>query len=186
MWKSHLRWALLFVVILNKMTSIKNEMQAMCLFVADDLAVTVIPNSNHEFLMSSEDVGRGYGIAACTIRRHIQLHSDEFTEGIHYLRSVQILNTSAQMHPQKVFWTKAGVIRLGFFIKSERAKLFRDWAEQLILAFVGHKQPSLPAVIKRKHNRLTQERIIDILADVCLIENRELRERIANKIMGVN
>ncbi len=30
-------------------------------------------------------------------------------------------------------WTKRGIIRLGFFIKSNRAKQFRDWAEDLII-----------------------------------------------------
>ncbi len=40
---------------------------------------------------------------------------------------------------RKLFWTKRGVIRLGFFIKSERAKKFRDWAEDLILNSIEQK-----------------------------------------------
>lgn len=172
-------------------------MQAMSLNVTDELSVTIIPNSEYEFLISTKDVATGYGISPGTIRNHLSNNRDELLDGIHYLKGVQNLDTLAtkgvaksntlmNTQPHQVFWTKAGVIRLGFFIKSERAKLFRDWAEQLILAVVGHKQPLLPAVTKRKHNRLTAERIIDILSDVCLIENRELRERIANKITGGN
>lgn len=161
-------------------------MQAMSLNVTDELSVTIIPNSEYEFLISTKDVAAGYGVSTGTVRRHSQEHLRELIEGQHFIKGVQNLNTLANAQPHKVFWTKAGVIRLGFFIKSERAKLFRDWAEQLILAVVGHKQPLLPAVTKRKHNRLTAERIIDILSDVCLIENRELRERIANKITGGN
>lgn len=173
----------------------KNENQAMSLNVTDELSVTIIPNSEYEFLISTKDVAAGYGVSTGTVRRHSQEHLGELIEGQHFIKGVQNLNTLAtkgvnitdtlpNAQPHQVFWTKAGVIRLGFFIKSERAKLFRDWAEQLILAVVGHKQPLLPAVTKRKHNRLTAERIIDILSDVCLIENRELRERIANKITG--
>ena len=40
----------------------------------------------------------------------------------------------------------------------------------------------LPA--PRKHNRLTAERMIDILADVCQIEDKELRLSLTNKLMG--
>lgn len=140
------------------MTSIKNELQVMNLSVTDGLSVTIIPNSECEFLMATDDVANGYGISSSTIRRHVHEHGDELIEGQHFMRGVRNLHTCPQASAQKIFWTKAGVIRLGFFIKSERAKLFRDWAEQLILAVVGHKQPLLPAVTKRKHNRLTAER----------------------------
>lgn len=160
-------------------------MQVINLAVTDELSVSIIPNSVHEFLIPTKDVAAGYGINPSTLRTHFHRHSDEFTEGVHFLVNVTISNGDTKGgFTRTTMWTKAGVIRLGFFIKSERAKLFRDWAEQLILAVVGHKQPTLPAVSKRKHNRLTAERIIDILSDVCLIENRELRERIANKITG--
>lgn len=168
----------------------------MSLNVTDGLSVTIIPNSEHEFLIPTKDVALGYGINPSTLRSHFHTYKDEFTEGQHYVRGVaksntlatkgvHILDTLVNAQPHQVFWTKAGIIRLGFFVKSERAKLFRDWAEGLILAVVGQKQPTLlPAATKRKHNRLTAERIIDILTDVCRIEDRELRERIAFKITG--
>jgi hypothetical protein len=41
----------------------------------------------------------------------------------------------------KIMWTKAGVVRLGFFVKSERAKAFRDWAEALILEVTANHVP---------------------------------------------
>lgn len=86
----------------------------------------------------------------------LTVNAGELIAGKHYVKGVQNMDTLVNAQPHQVFWTKAGVIRLGFFIKSERAKLFRDWAEGLILAVVGQKQPLLlPAIIKRKHNRLT-------------------------------
>lgn len=163
----------------------KNEMQAISLAVTGDLSVTIIPNSEHEFLIPTKDVAVGYGISPETVRSHLRNNKGEFVEGTHVIRTVDILHGAPTGGSTRTtMWTKAGVIRLGFFIKSERAKLFRDWAEQLILAVVGHRQPLLPQTTKRRINRLTPDRIIDILSDVCMIDNKELRERIANKIKG--
>ena len=41
-----------------------------------------------------------------------------------------------------IMWTKRGVIRLGMFIRSERARKFRDAAEDLILKHVSATRPS--------------------------------------------
>jgi len=79
---------------------------------------------------------------------------------------------------------------LGFFIKSERAKLFRDWAEELIIKLEEQRdlfnEPIAPYRLpaKRNHNRITQDRLVDLLADVCQIEDKELRMSITNKLMG--
>lgn len=170
-------------ILILDMTVNKNE-QTLSLTVTEGLTVTILPNSSHEYLMTTLDVAAGYGVSKGTIRMHQLTHHDELIEGKHYIKGVNITDTLINAQPSKVFWTKAGVIRLGFFIKSERAKLFRDWAEQLILAVVGHKQPLLPEIAKRRINRLTPDRIIDILSDVCLIEDKNLRERIATKIKG--
>lgn len=170
-------------ILILDMTVNKNE-QTLSLTVTEGLTVTILPDPIHEFLMTTKDVASGYGICQGTIRDHRHRNQNEFVEGEHFVRGVGFSDTCPQALSQKVFWTKAGVIRLGFFIKSERAKLFRDWAEQLILAVVGHKQPLLPEITKRRINRLTPDRIIDILSDVCLIEDKNLRERIATKIKG--
>jgi hypothetical protein len=42
-------------------------------------------------------------------------------------------NTLSNLQPHQTFWTKRGIIRLGFFVKSDLARLFRDWAEDLIV-----------------------------------------------------
>lgn len=165
------------------MTTVKNA-QALCLPVTEGLTVTVLPSSDHEFLISTRDVATGYGVAPETIRKHSERNAADFTEGTHFVKGVTICHTLTKAQPHQVFWTKAGVVRLGFFIKSERAKLFRDWAEGLILAVMGQKQLVLPMMKPRRINRMTPDRIIDLLSDICLIEDRELRERIANKIKG--
>ncbi len=72
------------------------------------------------------------------------------------------------------------------FIRSERAKLFRDWAEKVILNTLSSEpiKYALPPAPKRKHNRLTQARLLSIMQDVCLIEDQELRIRLSTKLLG--
>lgn len=158
-----------------------NNEQVMHLQVTDGLAVAVIQNPNFEFVMPTKDVALGYGISGGTIRKHQERYKDDFVEGKHFVKGATISHTLPNIQPHAVFWTKAGIIRLGFFIKSERAKLFRDWAESVILNYSA-PAVQLPEVTKRKHNRLTQERMISILADVAKIDDKELRLSLISKL----
>ena len=169
--------------ILFDMTVAKNLAgNLLPITVIDDVTVDVLPNEQYEFLLSTKDVAFGYGVSSYNIRQHKLEHSSELIEGKHYLSGVSIPHAATPGASKGVMWTKAGIIRLGFFIRSERAKLFRDWAENLILNVTECKAVALPA--KRRHNRLTPERVLDIMADVVQIENSELRTRIAAKLMG--
>lgn len=176
------------------MTSKENQ-QLMKLQVTDGLTVAVLQHQAHEFIMPTKDVALGYGVSAGTIRMTQLRHADELIEGKHFIKGVTFCdtptkgvakrNTFSGIQPQAVYWTKSGVVRLGFFIKSERAKMFRDWAEGVILQAIAPELPkNLPTINKRKHNRLTTARLLDIMADVCQIENSELRNRIASKLKG--
>ena len=156
--------------------------------VSDDLEVVVIPNQDHEFLMTTKEVAQAYGISASTIRDHQRLNNDDLKEGRHFVKGVGIFDTLGKnAQPHQVFWTKRGIVRLGFFIKSERAKMFRDWAEDLVIDQLeggNTKQiiQALPEVPKRKHNRLTSDRINDIMKYVCMIEDKSLRMIISEKL----
>jgi hypothetical protein len=99
----------------------KNEKQTMSLQVTEDLKVTVLPNSNHEFLMSSNEVAIGYGVSEHSIRQHKKRQASELTNGKHFVMGVTISHSDPH---NKVYWTKRGIVRLGFFIKSERPKCF--------------------------------------------------------------
>lgn len=160
---------------------VKNS--SLTLPAIDGLTVEIIPNKQHEFLMTTEQVAMAYGIAPVTLRRHRQLHDQELKHGVHYLSIVVTTSTGGC---RKTAYTKQGVIRLGMFIKSERAVRFRDWAEQLILDAVDKKVARDGRMIPthREHNRLTPLRIIDILADVIQIEDHALRQSIAEKLIG--
>lgn len=160
----------------------QQKQQVLNLQVTDGLAVAVIQNPNYEFVMPVKDVALGYGVSAGTIRSAQSRHQDELIEGKHFIKGVAFCNTHIKgLQPHAVYWTKAGVIRLGFFIKSERAKLFRDWAESVILE-VTAPPAQLPPVTKRNHNRLTQARLVDILVDVAKIDDKKIRLSLMQKL----
>ena len=166
------------------MTTNKNVLLPIA--VTEGVTVHVLPDSRHEFLMTTREVAAGYGVTEYTIRQHKLQHPDELLDGKHYTAAVSITNGTNGIPHNALLWTKRGIVRLGFFIRSERARLFRDWAEDLVLAVAeGAAVPAaVPARPTRRINRLTPERVIDLLADVCQIEDKGLRERISKKITG--
>lgn len=56
--------------------------------VAENLIVMVEPNKEHEFLMTTAEVAKGFGINTATLRGHKHEHRDELTEGKHFITSV--------------------------------------------------------------------------------------------------
>lgn len=138
------------------MTNEKNESKAISLKVTEGLKVTVLPNSNHEFLMTTKEVAAGYGISSNTIRGHLSKNPNDFVEGKHYVKGVAISNTlEKNTQPHQIYYTKRGIVRLGFFIKSDRARLFRDWAEDLIINQSDKRQtPTLPITATYTENQL--------------------------------
>jgi hypothetical protein len=166
------------------MSSKKNESKTMSFAVTENLSVGVLPHTQHEFLMSTENVSMGYGINPNSLRSHASRNKDELIKGKHFIKAVEIFNDLPHgVQPQATFWTKRGVVRLGFFIKSERAKMFRNWAEDLVINVTGHKLPALPETPKKRHNRLTTQRLLNIMVDVAKIDDREVRLSITNKLM---
>lgn len=156
--------------------------------VTAELAVNVLPHLEHEFLMTTKEVAKGYGISEYTLRRHKMEHPLELIEGKHFFTAVQILNGEKTIPHNATLWTKRGIVRLGFFIKSKQAISFRDWAEDVIINILENGDnflqpvPVLAAPKKRNHNRLTQDRMISILADVAKIEDSALRLSIISKL----
>lgn len=156
--------------------------------VAENLIVTVRSSKEYEFLMTTAEVAKGFGISTSALRTHKHEHKDELIDQKHFITGVGNTNAFGKQSITTL-WTKRGIVRLGFFIKSERAKLFRDWAEDLVIFTAEHaergQQLSIwPEPEKRKHNRLTQERLVDILADVARIDDKELRLALVEKLVN--
>lgn len=138
-------------------------MKTMHLEIAEGLSVAVIPNPTYEFMLSTDDVSKGYGVSPNTIREHKRRNQDEFKEGVHFLTSTNKSGSrgnrtqNANLETKQIFWTKAGIIRLGFFVKSHQAKMFRNWAEKVILKEMSKPQPDVtmalhPARFKAESN----------------------------------
>jgi len=167
--------------------------------VTEGVTVNVLPNARHEYLMTTKEVANGYGTSDYAVRKQLLRHSEELIEGKHYVTAVEILNGAGTKCPRGLnlphnatLWTKRGVVRLGFFIKSDRAKLFRDWAEELIIKVdeLAAAQGTLllqdPKVLPKKRliNRLDRNRMVRLLAMTAKIDNSELRNGIVNELMG--
>lgn len=102
----------------------------MSLVIFEDTELNLIEDLNNDFLISSKDVAKGYGCSNASIRNHLKNHNQELKEGKHWVKKDVVTNGGMQ---SITHWTKKGVVRLGFFIKSERAEKFRDWAEDYIV-----------------------------------------------------
>ena len=159
--------------------------------VTAELAVNVLPSLEHEFLMTTKEVAHGYGTSEYVIRVSKMRHEGELIEGKHFMiaQDVAVTKCNGDKIPHNaVLWSKRGIVRLGFFIKSKQAILFRDWAEDVIIqtlennATVSQTVLALDVPKKTKHNRLTQERMISILADIAKIDDKEIRLRLISKL----
>ena len=73
---------------------------------------------------STEYVAERYGVSTTAIREHKRLHADEMIEGVHFVIEINKFRKPA------IKWTLRGIIKLGMFIRSEKAKGFRLWAER--------------------------------------------------------
>jgi|GEM_PF-6769982 len=86
-------------------------------------------HSVHQLLLDNASVACGYGVSESSIRQHKSTKSDELVENKHF---ISVSNTDSSGSQSVTYWTARGLIRLGFFIRSERAKKFRDRIEDLI------------------------------------------------------
>lgn len=108
----------------------------------NDNVIELYPDKEHEFVMTYAQVAKGFGCCEGTIRSAKKEHADELIEGKHLITStVGNSNSRKQLQMKKVYWTKRGIVRLGFFLRSERAKQFRDWAEDLIIKQIEKPSP---------------------------------------------
>ena len=97
-------------------------------------AIVAFNNLNLEILeygdtwsLSNKQVADGFGVSESTIRE--QKRMGEYVEGVHFYLSENLTGNAKQ-----TFWTKKGVITLGFKLReTPRTVLFRDWASDFIL-----------------------------------------------------
>ncbi|PJI55219.1 hypothetical protein CTI14_06845 [Methylobacterium radiotolerans] len=111
--------------------------------------VILTPDPAHEFTATTEQVALGYGVSPSTIRDHKANRPEELVEGKHWV--VGVIDTLGGRQ-QVTFWTKRGIVRLGFFIRSARARMFRDMAEDLVIGHLTAAQgPHASALISAEN-----------------------------------
>lgn len=114
----------------------------------EDVDLAVRPSVDHEWLLTNAEVAAGLGVAEEVVRKMKSRRSAELVEGRHFVvddeadNAAQSTVTFRHGGPARTLWTKRGVIRLGFWARSSRAKRFRDWAEDLIIQAEAETQPA--------------------------------------------
>jgi hypothetical protein len=118
----------------------------LMLQVSNDLTVQVTKNSTYEYLMTTTEVAHGYDCSSEAIFMAKKRNPNDLIEGKHFIQgSDNLLGDTPNsllgvgIKPNQLFWTKRGIIRLGFMLTSSRAVLFRDWAEDLIIGKLQSK-----------------------------------------------
>lgn len=113
--------------------------------VVDNELIPVRPSAAHVYVLETALVARGYGVTQAALREHKRNHAAELQEGKHW---ISVRNPVADLRRGVArvitYWTKRGVIRLGFFIRSRRARRFRDAAEDLIVEATTARRGFLP------------------------------------------
>lgn len=108
----------------------------------DGILIPVTPDGAHEWTLSTEQVATGYGVTPQALRMVKQRHADELIADVHF---TSVTNCDAGLQRVETRWTKLGVITLGFFIRSERAKRFRRMAAELLLEVAETGALAMPA-----------------------------------------
>lgn len=70
----------------------KSKDKTISLAVTNDLIVRVIPNENHEFLMTTKQVAAGYGATYHSVKMSKSRHKKELIEGVHFIQAVTKCN----------------------------------------------------------------------------------------------
>ncbi len=97
--------------------------------IKEDFTIMAASHPIHVFILSGKEVAKGYEVSSDNIRKHKSENKAEFIENKHFVvRNPH--NKSGSV--TNIFWTLRGVLRLGFMIKSEAARTFRDWAEDTL------------------------------------------------------
>ncbi len=89
-------------------------------------------------------VAEGFGCSPEAVRSHKTRNRSELQENKHWVKVADPDNIA------RIYWSKRGIVRLGFLMDSDRARAFRDAAEDFILSPpAAPDQVPLPALDPR-------------------------------------
>lgn len=95
----------------------------------NDLELHPVADSKHGWLLSVNETCEAFNIDRASIEALRQSHTETLSEGRHYLYTTI---SSGGVNTSKImFWTKKGIIRLAYYLKTDAALAFLDFAEDL-------------------------------------------------------
>jgi anti-repressor protein len=127
-------------------------------FADQSLVVRPATDPKLEWFINTQEVAKGYGVKDAAIHSLKSRIKKELREGHHFTVLSETLDGRTGFTLKRTLWSKAGVIRLGFHLRSKRAREFRDFAESLILDHLENPKPlTLPrAPIKTPKQKLIE------------------------------
>lgn len=146
-------------------------------FEFQDVSVEVVPTNDHRrWYMTVEDVAVAYGRDRTNIVKHMTNHAEEIREGIE--RGVSIFHTLGGPQEVTVLY-RDGVIKMGMFVRSPRAKAFRQFATDIVVEHMDREEhgegPSLARVMDQINERFSRtEQSLQDVKDIC----RGLRDEV--------
>ena len=93
-----------------------------------DLELELTISQEHDWLIDKKRLLLCYGISVEDIKRIQHSNGNFLVNDEHYIRIKEITEGTDKY---KVFWTKKGVLSIGFHLESNRAKEFMSWAKNL-------------------------------------------------------
>jgi len=141
----------------------------------NELQVTNV-SDERRWYMTVDQVAKGYGVARTTVMTHLKDHEDELRNGIE-ISSVGITDTIGRQQMRTIVY-RDGVIKLGYFIRSERAKLFRQWATDMVGAYLDSRNQDFFTALNSMEGRLQKQmdNRFDSIQHACSIMRAEIDE----------
>jgi len=133
-------------------------------------------NDERKWAMTIEEVAQGYGVDTSAIIKHLTRHVDELRNGIERGRTICHTLGGPQ---EKVVLYREGVIKLGMFIRSKKAVIFRQWATDLIVQHLDQNGVNQNNFFKEFSEFRAESR-------EQFIENQKIFSKLADRIDDAN
>ena len=164
--------------------SLNNNKQYTVLQISENVSMQVIPSDKHIFLVTTKELARAIGITESSLRGAKHRYKEQFQEDIHFISNFMVKDEVNKLDVKTTVWSQKGVIEHVKYTRRGNSVVFRTWAEQITQNKPVKKIAKKPVSNKYKHNRITQDRLVDILIEVNKVEKKELRASLIGLITG--
>jgi len=100
-----------------------------------------VADKKHNWLLSVHETCEAFGIDRASIDALRQSHAETLSEGRHFLYTT--ISSGGVSTSKIMFWTKKGIIRLAYYLKTDAALAFLDFAEDLKFTFDKEEDPQI-------------------------------------------